>query len=129
MKKIGIAMALVGFMAIWMGAEASDTGLEGNRWALATITGVLLMLVGIFMNQYATYIERKRAKKSIRYRRYLDTQEKMSTQEKVYVKRKADDKKTASRLQELRTETSRTETGRRKGLEVPADICTKLYRT
>ena len=38
-------------------------------------------------------------------------------------------KKTVSELQELREEPGRTETIRRKRPTVPADVCTKLYRT
>lgn len=129
MKKTGIAIVLVGFMALWMGAEGSDTGMEDKLWMAATIIGVLFMVLGTLVHQYPIYLQQERAKKSIRYRRYLETQEKMSTQEVVYVKRKADDKKTVSKLQELRTEPSQTETSRRKGLELPAGVHTKLYRT
>lgn len=129
MKKLGIVMALVGFMAFWMGAEGADTGMEDKLWMAATIIGVLLMVLGTLIHQYPIYLQQERARKSIRYRRYLDTQEKMSTQEVVYVKRKADDKKTVSKLQELRTEQGRTETSRGKGSEVPAGVHTKLYRT
>lgn len=129
MRKLGIVMALVGFMAFWMGAEGADTGMEDKLWMAATIIGVLLMVLGTLVHQYPIYLQRERAKKSIRYRRYLDTQAKMSTQEVVYVKRKADDKKTVSELQELRTEPGQTETSRRKRPEVPAGVHTKLYRT
>lgn len=129
MKKIGIVITFVGFMVFWMGADGADTGKEDKLWMAATIIGVLLMVLGTLIHQYPIYLQQERAKKSIRYRRYLDTEEKMSTQEVVYVKRKADDKKTVSELQELRTEPGRTETSRGKGLEVCAGICTKLYRT
>lgn len=129
MRKLGIVMALVGFMALWMGAEGSNTGMEDKLWMAATIIGVLFMVLGTLVHQYPIYLQQERAKKSIRYRRYLDTQAKMSTQEVVYVKRKADDQKTVSKLQELRTEPGQTETSRRKGLELPAGVHTKLYRT
>lgn len=129
MRKIGIAIALVGFMVFWMGADGADTGKEDKLWMAATIIGVLFMVLGTLVHQYPIYLQQERAKKSIRYRRYLETQEKMSTQEVVYVKRKADDKKTVSKLQELRTEPGQTETSRRKGLELPAGVHTKLYRT
>lgn len=129
MRKIGIAITLVGFMVFWMGADGADTGKEDKLWMAATIIGVLFMVLGTLVHQYPIYLQQERAKKSIRYRRYLETQEKMSTQEVVYVKRKADDKKTVSKLQELRTEPGQTETSRRKGLELPAGVHTKLYRT
>lgn len=129
MKKLGIVIALAGFMALWMGADGSDTGMEEKQWMAATIIGVLFMVLGRLVYQYPIYLQQERAKKSIRYRRYLALQEKMSTQEVVYVKRKADDKKTVSKLQELRTEHGRTETSRRKGLEIPTGVYTKLYRT
>lgn len=129
MRKIGIAITLVGFMVFWMGADGADTGKEDKLWMAATIIGVLFMVLGTLVHQYPIYLQQERAKKSIRYRRYLETQEKMSTQEVVYVKRKADDKKTVSKLQELRTEPGQTETSRRKGLELPAGVPTKLYRT
>lgn len=129
MKKIGVTTALIGAVTVWCAATGADTGLEEKLWMAATVIGVLLIVLGLLIHEYPIYLERERAKKSIRYRRYLELQEKMSTQEVVYVKRKADDKKTVSKLQELRTEPGRRETSRRKGLEVPAGIHTKLYRT
>ena len=98
MKKIGMAITLVGFMAFWMGADGADTGKEDKLWMAATIIGVLFMVLGTLVHQYPIYLQQERAKKSIRYRRYLELQEKMSTQEVDYVKRKADDKKNGFRV-------------------------------
>lgn len=78
MKKIGIAIALIGFTAVWMGAHGADTGMADKQWMAATIIGVLLIVLGILVHQYPIYLKRERAKKSIQYRRYLEMQEKTS---------------------------------------------------
>lgn len=79
MKKVAVAMALVGFIAVWCGSSGADTGLENRLWMAAAIIGVLLMVLGRLVYQHAEYLEQERAKKSIRYRRYLELQEKMGT--------------------------------------------------
>ena len=126
MKKLGIAIALVGFVAFWMGAEGSDTGMDEKQWMAATIIGVLLMVLGTLVHQYPIYLQQERARKSIRYRRYLELQEKMSTQEVVYVKRKAHDKKNGSRVTKTtyRTWSKRNEQNKRIG-----STCRRLYKT
>ena len=126
MRKIGIAITLVGFMVFWMGADGADTGKEDKLWMAATIIGVLFMVLGTLVHQYPIYLQRERARKSIRYRRYLDTQAKMSTQEVVYVKRKANDKKNG--FQVTRT-TYRTRSNRNEQRKRTRSTCRRSYKT
>lgn len=78
MKTLGVTIAIIGIAAVWCGATGVDTGLEDKLWMAATIIGVLLVILGILLHQYPAYLQKERAKKSIRYRRYIEMQEKMS---------------------------------------------------
>ena len=78
MKKIGIAIMLIGFVAIWCGTSGPDTGVEDKLWMAATILGVLFIIIGRLFYQYSIYLEQERARKSRRYRRYIEIQKRMS---------------------------------------------------
>lgn len=72
MKKIGVILGVAGGLCVWCGAEGCDTGLEDKLWCAAVIIGMLLLIFGIMSYRYGDYLERERAKKSIRYRRRLE---------------------------------------------------------
>lgn len=78
MRKIGIAIMLTGIGVAWMGESSAFTGIEDKLWMAAVIVGVLLMILGRLVYQYAIYLKQERARKNIRYRRYIEMQKKIS---------------------------------------------------
>lgn len=78
LKKVLIGCGFLGFFMIAIGAEASDRGADEMLWMSAAIIGALLMVLSRALYSYLNWMQAERAKKSIRYRRYLEMQNKMS---------------------------------------------------
>ena len=59
-------------------AGASDCGAGEKMWMSAAIIGALLMVLSRALYSYLNWMQAERAKKSIRYRRYLEKENEMS---------------------------------------------------
>lgn len=77
-KRILIALGVVGFFMIAIGEAGSSCGADEKAWMSAAIIGALLIVLSRALYSYLNWIQEERAKKSIRYRRYLEMQNKMS---------------------------------------------------
>lgn len=77
-KKILIVIGAIGFLMVAIGAAGSDCRADDKTWMSVVIVGALLIVLSRAMYSYLNWIQEERAKKSIRYRRHLEMQNKMS---------------------------------------------------
>ena len=77
-KRILVLIGANGFLLIAMGAAGADCGLDEKKWMSAAIIGALMIILSRLLYCYINWMQEERAKKSIRYKRYLETQNKMS---------------------------------------------------
>lgn len=78
MKALSVIIQGAGFMFLLLGASAADSGTVDILWASLVIGGTVLMILGRFLFEYADRIRQERARKSRRYKNYIETQKKMS---------------------------------------------------
>ena len=73
LKKVLIGCGFLGFLMTAVSAGASDCGAGEKMWMSA-----LLMVLSRALYSYLNWMQAERAKKSIRYRRYLEKENEMS---------------------------------------------------
>lgn len=78
MKVLSIVMQGAGFLFLLLGSSAADSGAVDILWASLAIGGTLLMILGRMLYEYADRIKQERARKSRRYKNYIEMQKKMS---------------------------------------------------
>lgn len=78
MKALSVTIQGTGFMFLLLGAAAADSCAVDILWASLAIGGTVLMILGRMLYEYTERIKQERARKSRRYRNYLETQKKMS---------------------------------------------------
>lgn len=78
MKALSVVIQVAGFMFLLLGASAADSNAVDILWASLAIGGTVLMILGRLLYEYAERIRQERARKSRRYRNYIETQKKMS---------------------------------------------------
>lgn len=77
-KRILIVIGVIGFVMVAIGAAGSDCEADEKIWMSAAIIGALKIVLSRALYSYLNWIQEERAKKSRRYRRYLEMQNKMS---------------------------------------------------
>lgn len=77
-KRILVVIGANGFVLVAIGAAGSDCGADEKMWMSVAIIGTLMIVLSRAIYSYLNWMQEERAKKSIRYRRYLETQNKMS---------------------------------------------------
>lgn len=76
-KDTQIVVGICGFVMIAIGAAGSDCDAPTKAWMGVAIIGALLIVLSRALYSYLSWIEKERAKKSIRYKRYLETEKKL----------------------------------------------------
>ena len=77
-KRLLIMIGSEGAFLVVIGVGGADCGANDKAWMSAAIIGMLLIVLSRAVYSYLNWMQEERAKKSIRYRRYLETQNKMS---------------------------------------------------
>lgn len=77
-KKILVIAGGIGFMLIAIAAAGSDCGADERIWMSAAIIGALMIVLSRALYSYLNWMQAERARKSIRYRRYLEKENEMS---------------------------------------------------
>lgn len=77
-KRILIVIGISGFVMMAIAESGAKCGANEKAWMSAAIIGVLMIVLSRALYSYLNWMQEERAKKSIRYRRYLETQNKMS---------------------------------------------------
>lgn len=77
-KKILIIIGGEGAFLVVIAVGGADCGANEKAWMSAAIIGVLMIILSRLMYCRLNWIQEEREKKSIRNRRYQETQNKMS---------------------------------------------------
>lgn len=77
-KKILIVIGISGFVMMAIAESGAKCGANEKTWMSAAIIGALLMVLSRTLYSYLNWMRAERARKSIRYRRYLEKENEMS---------------------------------------------------
>ena len=77
-KRILIVIGISGFIMMAIAESGAKCGADDKAWMSAAIIGVLMIILSRLMYCRLNWIQEEREKKSIRNRRYQETENKMS---------------------------------------------------
>ena len=77
-KTMLIVIGISGFFMMAIAESGAKCGVNDKAWMSAAIIGVLMIILSRHMYCRLNWMQEERARKSIRYRRYLETEKKLS---------------------------------------------------